>query len=46
MADEDILEEKSKEFEPIITDSKNAARVLEENGILYEGEMKLSKIVF
>ena len=26
-------------FEPIITDSRNAARVLEENDILYEGDI-------
>ena len=37
---------KSTEFEPILTDSRNAARVLEENGIVYEGDIELSKIGF
>ena len=37
---------KSIEFEPIITDSSNAVRVLEENGIMYEGEIELNKIGF
>ena len=37
---------KSIDFEPIITDSSNAVRVLEENGIMYEGEIELNKIGF
>lgn len=53
---EDILVEKGSlvaeesvkrtEFEPIITDSRNAVRVLEENGIVYEGDIELGKIGF
>lgn len=56
MLDGDILQindtsenekiEKLTEFEPIITDSHNAARVLEENGIIYEGEIDLKNIGF
>lgn len=33
-------------FEPIITDSQNAAVVLEKNEIYYEGEIELNKIEF
>ncbi len=33
-------------FEPIITDSIHAVSVLEENGIVYEGDLELSKIGF
>lgn len=46
---ERLITEKSKEndgFEPIITDSRHAAGVLEENGIMYEGEIELSRIGF
>ncbi|MCI6888222.1 MAG: hypothetical protein MR868_13425 [Lachnospiraceae bacterium] len=56
MLDEDILKakdnyaadkiEKSTEFEPIITDSHHVINVLEENGIIYEGEIELNKIGF
>lgn len=37
---------KNTEFLPVITDSRNAASVLEENGISYEGEIELKKIGF
>ena len=37
---------KNTEFLPVITDSGNAASVLEENGISYEGEIELKKIGF
>lgn len=37
---------KKAEFIPVITDSRNAVRVLEENGIRYEGEIELKKIGF
>ena len=43
---ENVKIEKLTEFEPIITDSHNAARVLEENGIIYEGEIDLKNIGF
>ena len=56
MLNEDIFVEKDSHaaekpvkitaFEPIITDSRNAARVLEENEILYEGDIELGKIGF
>lgn len=56
MLNEDIIAEKDSNamekpvkitaFEPIITDSRNAARVLEENKILYEGDIELGKIGF
>ena len=58
MSDEEVLVEeehlaigkteknKYNEFEPVITDSKNAAKILEENGIAYDGEMDLRKIGF
>ena len=38
--------EKRIEFEPIITDSHHVINVLEQNGIIYEGEIELSKIGF
>ena len=37
---------KNTEFLPVITDSRNAASVLEENGISYEGEIERKKIGF
>ena len=43
---ETVTTEKSTGFEPIITDSHNAARVLEENGIVYEGDIELGNIGF
>lgn len=56
MSDADVLEEKdgliaakagrSAEFEPILTNSRHIARLLEENGIIYEGEIELNKIGF
>ena len=56
MSDGDVLEEKdssvaavtgrSTEFEPIITDSHHVVSVLEENGILFEGEIELNRIGF
>ena len=39
-------EKKEAEFQPIITDASHAMRVLEENGIAYEGEIELNKIGF
>ena len=46
--DSPVVQEKEKRqvFEPILTDSRNAARVLEENGIGYEGDIELDKIGF
>ena len=41
---ETVTTEKSTGFEPIITDSHNAARVLEENGIVYEGDIELGNL--
>lgn len=35
-----------KRFEPILTTSARAAEILEENGIIYEGDFKLSHIEF
>ena len=56
MLNEDVFVEKDSHadekpvkitaFEPIITDSRNAGRVLEENDILYEGDIELGKIGF
>lgn len=48
MYEDNIIDEKGRaaEFEPDITDSRNAARVLEENGILYDGEIELETIAF
>ena len=43
---ETVTTEKSTGFEPIITDSHRAARVLEENGIVYEGDIELGNIGF
>ena len=43
---ETVTTEKSTGFEPTITDSHNAARVLEENGIVYEGDIELGNIGF
>ena len=43
---ETVTTEKSIGFEPINTDSHNAARVLEENGIVYEGDIELGNIGF
>ncbi|MGN9055581.1 magnesium transporter CorA family protein [Bariatricus sp. HCP28S3_A7] len=43
---ETVKTEKSIGFEPIITDSHRAARVLEENGIVYEGDIELGNIGF
>ncbi|MGN0438039.1 MAG: CorA family divalent cation transporter [Lachnospiraceae bacterium] len=37
---------KGTDFEPVITDSYHAFRVLEENGISYEGEIDLKNIGF
>lgn len=48
MYEDNIIDEKGRaaEFEPVITDSRNAARVLEENGIVYDGEIELETIGF
>lgn len=48
MYEDNIIDEKGRaaEFEPDITDSRNAARVLEENGIVYDGEIELETIGF
>ncbi len=41
-----VIETEKKIFEPILTDSSHVEQVLGQNDILYEGETRLSDIVF